>query len=538
MCLNSRSVIGFFSQVTLVAAVLAAVGEVRAYTPESPEVKQMIQRGLKYLETSDQPALGAKCLIGLAYFKNDYPADHPQIVAAVEACRQACTGSEAQVDDSGTIYSPAIAAIYLCELDPQKYRSEIDKLMKLLLKAQQSGGAWGYSNEPQQGDTSQTQYGVLSLWTAHHAGYKVPLPAIENVCIWLMRTQDVNGGFAYKPQLAGGRIQQGDTTLSLTAAGLGSLYVTSDLLGITAAKEAEPDTGLPPALKVVQDEDPKSAGGKRTNRVDATALRRAQADGMRWLAQNYRIDPPEWRSYYMYGLERCQSFRELVEGSTEEEPTWYNDGVRFLQKTQLADGSWFDGSVTEGAATAFSILFLTRSTQKAIKKTLGEGVLRGGRGLPADASTARVQGGQVVGTPVTRSVDDLLKLLEDPNSGELQNLATLPDQLVIRNDEPLREDTADRLRRLVSNESYEARIVAVRALAQARDLNNVPVLIYALGDPDVRVVKEARDALRFVSRKFKGFGPPDQSTPEEREAAKAAWKQWYLSIRPDAQFLD
>jgi hypothetical protein len=80
-------------------------------------------------------------------------------------------------------------------------------------------------------------------------------------------------------------------------------------------------------------------------------------------------------------------------------------------------------------------------------------------------------------------------------------------------------------------------------LGRTRDLDSAPLLIFCLNDQDLRVVKEARDALRFVSRKFDSFGPeiPEgtyqiEEFEAERRKAVAAWKAWYLSIRPDHQF--
>jgi hypothetical protein len=78
--------------------------------------------------------------------------------------------------------------------------------------------------------------------------------------------------------------------------------------------------------------------------------------------------------------------------------------------------------------------------------------------------------------------------------------------------------------------------VAVRALGRQDKLENVPVLIHALTDPDPRVVKAARDALRLISRKVDGFGLPDGPSADERESVIKKWKTWYRSVRPDAVF--
>ncbi len=82
--------------------------------------------------------------------------------------------------------------------------------------------------------------------------------------------------------------------------------------------------------------------------------------------------------------------------------------------------------------------------------------------------------------------------------------------------------------------SPEARLLAVRALARLRNLDYAPSLIFALTDPDKRVVREARDALRSVSRNFEGFGPPDNFDDSQRDEAVQRWKDWYRAVRPDA----
>jgi hypothetical protein len=81
-------------------------------------------------------------------------------------------------------------------------------------------------------------------------------------------------------------------------------------------------------------------------------------------------------------------------------------------------------------------------------------------------------------------------------------------------------------------------LAAVKTLARSRELDNVPALIFALSDPNWLVVEAARDGLCFVSRKFQGYGPPPNATPEQKQAAQAKWKQWYLAIRPDGQLMD
>ena len=114
----------------------------------------------------------------------------------------------------------------------------------------------------------------------------------------------------------------------------------------------------------------------------------------------------------------------------------------------------------------------------------------------------------------------------------------IPSQLTLSDDPSKRSAELARLKRMLMSGKYQARLAAAKTLARDRDLNNVPVLIFALSDPDHRVATAARDGLRFISRKFNGFGMPDVPSNAERRAAIEKWKEWYLSIRPDAEMLN
>jgi hypothetical protein len=52
------------------------------------------------------------------------------------------------------------------------------------------------------------------------------------------------------------------------------------------------------------------------------------------------------------------------------------------------------------------------------------------------------------------------------------------------------------------------------------------------------IVREARDGLRFISRRFFGFNLPDSPTEDQVQVAQAKWEEWYLSIRPDGELLE
>jgi len=179
------------------------------------------------------------------------------------------------------------------------------------------------------------------------------------------------------------------------------------------------------------------------------------------------------------------------------------------------------------------------------KKSFGDGTLIGGRGLPkSTAGMARVEG-NLMSKPELGSLDKMLAALDDASSPDatdaLEALGVLPSDEAA----DLASKHAKKLRELAGAASADARLAAVRALGKRRDLDNVPALFYALTDPVPAVVREARDSLRRISRKFHGFGLPDGPADGtdaakdkwelERHAAIRKWQEWYLAIRPDAE---
>lgn len=537
-----------FATVSLLICLFGGAVPAAGDTPESPNVQQLLQKAVAYLEAKGGTAdlVGAKCLVGMALLKAGKDHSHPLVQAAVAGARK--TAPEfVKPNFVGSCYNEAIACIFLCEVDPDMYASEIRLLIQGMLSRQRPGGAWTYY-PPSYDDTSQTQYGVLCCWAAHQAGMDVPARAVENAAQWLARVQNTDGGWIYSPTDPGpgGRRNQGESTHAMAAAGVGSVYICAHLLGFGAdAKRASAKvekSDLPPALQKIETEQQKKKRQlylQPTN-TNAQQLFGSAAGGNAWFAKNLTYDIKNWTHYYMYAVERYKSFQEIIEGKVVPNPDWYNAGVAYLQKTQADDGSW--ASNTSGSSrvidTAFAVLFLTRSSQKAIKKaTLDEGTLIGGMGLPKDLTNARIHDGKVVTPQMVRDVDDLLQLLGSAEDKDFDP-AALPGGLSLSADLTKRTSQLERLRALVTDENFEARLAAVKTLAKSRDLDNVPALIYALSDPNWLVVEAARDGLCFISRKFQGYGPLPNATSEEKQAAQAKWKQWYLAIRPDGQLMD
>src|SRR6185295_3516739 len=100
----------------------------------------------------------------------------------------------------------------------------------------------------------------------------------------------------------------------------------------------------------------------------------------------------------------------------------------FLATHQAENGSW-SGYCGPECDTAFSVLFLLRSTQKSIRAKLGEGMLLAGRGLPTNLNRAKLRNGQLIVDQVHTKVDELLSLIDDGDDAQLDDLARDPTQI-------------------------------------------------------------------------------------------------------------
>jgi hypothetical protein len=330
-------------------------------------------------------------------------------------------------------------------------------------------------------------------------------------------------------------VAQKDVSYSLTAAGMGSAYICGHLFELFGSLQEEPDDGLPSALRKV--EDPQQAAPKRKTNVATNVIAAVLGRGNGWVQTKYKIELPgnSWQHYYLYGLERYFSFREKAEGQRPDHPNWYEDGARFLLRTQQSDGGW-KGRDNNHVATAFSVMFLVRAAKKSIRTaTLLQGTMIGGKGLPKDTDSLTVRGGQVVSTKSLKSLDQIIAAIGEGDEESMEAFELMAEAPV-EEAETLVPQHAKRLQELAKGDSPEARLAAVRALAKSRDFNSVPILIYALTDPDPAVAREARDGLRRISCRFDGFGMPDEPNETEKQAAVKEWRKWYLAVRPDADF--
>ncbi len=519
---------------------LAAMTPQRAqaqFTPKSPQVKELVAQGAKVLEGSKDDRVGALALVGLTILKADMGPQNPVVQKALAAVRK--TQADKAALEAQDVYTIGLCVIFLVELDPVAYKAEIQTYLDRLLSLQKPFGAWGYPNR-QTGDTSMTQYGVLAMWEAEHVGFTVPLAAWEKVANWLMRTQDPSGAWGYQgtdPGTMNKLVQQMEIRHSMVSAGLGSLYICADRFQYRRAVY-DPNAGLPSALQRVRKPPSQQAPKAVATRVDLARMGQALDAGDAWMRDNYKIDPPNYQHYYLYAFERYQSFRELSATTPFQPSHWYDDGVYLLERIRAKDGGWA-GQTGEATDTAFAMLFLLRSSKKSIEKAhhLGPGTLITGRGLP-EGNDVELRMGQVRPKPLSGPAEQLLAAIDDPGHPDYLRAVEGLDEKVEKAPPAELGKLATKLRALAGGDSPGARAAAIHTLGIARDIDSAPVIIAALQDPDDDVFIAAEEALKFMSRTISDPSENESITPGRRASAVRKWRNWFLSIRPNANLDD
>ena len=505
----------------------------------------MVDRGLAFL--SDNPASlsqapsGAAILVGYTVLKATGDDTHPKVTAAIQtAHRLALSLDDLRAGgDSKIVYEASMAAILLATVDSVKHSQDLGRILYWLEEVQKNHGGFGYLDRGT-GDTSQVQYAMLALWTMDQSGIDVPVNIVEKTLKYLRATMDPTGGWGYQGVLGDGKfVAQDKVTRSLATAGIGALIIGGDILGFYGARKKtdEEVDGVPSAFKRVD-----LIAQERARRRELT-MSRSDTDGVLDRAIRFQNSTNErvsnWYYYWRYSQERYESFLEIVQGKQQKSPDWYNEGVRELAGAQEDDGSWGKTklrsiSTTASVDTSFAILFLIRSTQKAIGK-IDEGVTFGGYSLPSDIGNIKMVGNRIV-SDAEASVDSLLQMLEDDS--ENVQIGLLPETLQLSGDPAVRRDQITRLSRLIASEDFKARRIAAKLLGRSEDLDQVPDLIFALSDDDPEVPVIAEESLRLLSRKLKSGSLTTSSTPEEKASAVKFWREWYLGVRPDYVFVD
>jgi hypothetical protein len=555
----------FLLPLALLTCLMASDVYGAGFESDNPTVDAMVNRGIAYLEKNQKTSthypftgisaagFGEHALMAYAHMKVKHDPSHPLVQQGIKAALSV-VGMLNQRDPGGTtsksIYNASVAALLLAEVDRMKYRKELKLLADFLAQRQHRNGAFVYFGD-NQGDTSQTQYAILALWTIDKAGLIIDYPRVPRIVDWLLRVQDPSGGWPYlgeDPGSSGKRVKQKDVYPSMGLAGGSTMLIAGDILRLWGDATSANDPkifGLPTAAKLLLEGDENANYPRPT--MAKEPLLNAIADCDKWL-NSHSPNPGKLKSefpyYQLYTLERYESFKEIAQKKKPDpEPGWFKEGVAYLKAQEEPGGGWKKDTyhLMQGTtSTSFAILFLIRSTKKAIEQNQ-EGMLAGGQGLPGDTTKIVVDGTQIKGEPVAEAVTDLLDMLEGEDPSALEG-KSLPEDMKLDTDPKARQAQLDRLERLVrGSSSWQARRVAARLLGQSDEIRVVPALIFALDDPDTTVRTFARDGLRFISRKFEGFGMEikrgEKQDYGELRRVQRLWREWYLTMDPGYIFV-
>jgi hypothetical protein len=228
-------------------------------------------------------------------------------------------------------YERALRATALALNDRKEDRKTMVGDVSWLLKAHHRGAySYGETKSPDNWDNSNSQYGLLGVWSGAEAGIEITSAYWAAVQKHWTDCQGSDGGWGYV---------KGSERLSMTLAGLASLFVCHDYL-----------------------DSPTSAAN-----VGRPPFSPAQAKALEWLEKGDRILEGEgeaiWWSYTLYGVERvglASGFKFFGKHD------WYRERGRAALDIQLDNGSWSDNEI----ATAYALLFLARGRHPILMNKL------------------------------------------------------------------------------------------------------------------------------------------------------------------------
>lgn len=542
----------------LLAGLTVCLAAAHGIAAEKQEIEQAIERGKAFLlKQSKTGAHGSLCCYALV--KAGVDKQHPDIQKCVAEVVQKC---QSKYNPMSHNYEAGVDAMLLEAIDREKYKPQLTMISQYLVYRQRPYGGWYYPTEGgganDFGDTSISQYAILGLWATARADVEVPTETWERAAKWLLLTQRREGGFGYHPldPTKNNGSTGGDIMGTMTVAGTGSLLVIRHVL----FRDSSFDEGVRPAtatrrfgiLERPTDEKEKPKASVRTNpTMSVSTFDKALKEAVKYTSDHFADGNAlgSYGNYYYYGVERVAALLDVEKLGSHD---WYGEGADDLLRKQANDGSWND-SCGQSAATALTLLFLTKATAGTINKpkkapVVGGGLLVGGRGLPENLDAVKIKEGEVTTRKNHGSVDTLFTELERSSGAKVEAAQEAVVEVVqLENPQEL-IGQLNRLKRLADDKRIEVRRTAMWALGRTGNVSVAPHLIKGLSDADESVVREASTALCILSRRPNGCGIPpdpteglsDDATDQQLKAHITDWKkrstekwtEWYLKIRP------
>jgi len=219
---------------------------------------------------------------------------------------------------------------------------------------------WSYpSTDANARDFSNTQYGVLGLYSAARCGFAPDLGIVRRVQESYLRVQQKKGP---KTELS---IQEAD-------AGGGSKTMARFVAEARGwPYKDDPDdpaygsmTAAGVSSLVILDALRRRANDAKYDAREQVRVRSAIRDGWAWILNRWNVKGNplhgrDWLYYYLYGLERAA----MLDGvSRLGDHDWYGEGATFLVSNQTSAGYWHTGKYVQLFDNCFAILFLKRAT--------------------------------------------------------------------------------------------------------------------------------------------------------------------------------
>ena len=208
-------------------------------------------------------------------------------------------------------------------------RAKMGEDLLLLQAGQARNGGWRYTLNANDFDFSVTQWPILAMREANLVGVEFPTDCLLKARELYYKGQHQDGGWSYTLGDAGAH---GTSTGSMTAAGLASVFIITDVL--------EPSSGCP-------------CKNGQSQAVQSEAERRIDS-ALTWLGRNFRADQNPGKGgqslYWLYCVERVGIAAGYKRFGDHD---WYQEGARLLLSSQGQNGSWGDA-----VNTCFALLFL------------------------------------------------------------------------------------------------------------------------------------------------------------------------------------
>ena len=539
----------------------------KKYNPTHPKVRKLCDGAVDWLisgrRSIETDTIGALAVV--EYYKRyegTIPTDVPYVSSTVEELAGMVSAGSAEIFSARETYFPALALILLAEYDVKKYEAECLKILEALIDRQLDNGGYTYSNS-QTGDTSQSQFGALAMFVARQHRLTFDPEVARNLLSFYVNYQAQNGTWAYQPATPNAGGAQG--TASLHSASLSSVYLLADVLRLSrrvkkmSVASGDLDLDLPKNVTIyvppkvgelAKIEEAWGGGDGPVVKFERGRLSTCKSRGNQWYSSSFSFPSRKWNAYMMYALERYAYFKEQAEGSLPGSLSrWYDDGVDYISEYRKDDGSLDSKSrvptMPADANTALYVLFLVRASEIISLPPVGttmDGAVGFGKG-----EIRQGKDGKLRSSSAEKSLQGLIDALSDGNldDRQLQQITEAMKRSIRefkqKGDRSRGEVTAF-LKTMISEKNFHRRLIAIKFLAAEQDMDNVPALLYAMGDPDPVIAEQAHNGLRLISRKvdtfvFQSKGNKDDNLLEFVRL-KQQWTKWFLAIRPDAELLE